>query len=642
MLWPRATFDGTIRGMKGDNLSGVERLRSRLYQPGAVAEPRRTPLALESDSVSTAWSPEPKTLMAKKKSSWLIWAFVGALLFFILAIGFAFFRLYSGGSFIEAQNVTVEVAGPTTLASGGELDLQVVVTNKNNVPLEGAQLVVEYPPGTRVITGERELLRETLKLESLKPRESVSQSVKARIFGEKDSTQDIKFTVEYRLPGSGAIFDRKQSYPVTINSSPLLLSFDLPESVISGQEIEFTVGLESAAIAPLHDLLLLMTYPPGFTFKRATPAPVSGETLWRLGDFAPGAKREIKIRGVVEGENEETRSFRALVGTEDPEEEGTIALNYGSLFALSTIEKPEIALEFSLDGNRGAEQVAASDQVVRADLTYFNNLPVEIRDATLEIKLSGRALKPTSVVASPGFYNSLTNSVLWTKIENRDLAVIPPGGTGRLSFSFAGTSLYGVDGQTINLVATFRARKTESGSGSATVQTVVSKKVKLSSVVQLSTKALHGSGPFEERGPIPPRVGRDTTYTVVWSVANTASDVDQAFVRATLPSYIKWAGVSAPAEEKITFNPNGGEVVWDLGLVKAGRGYSSPPRQVSFQVTLLPSLSQVGTAPNVVSAAKLTGTDIFTNARLESSRPALNTELRSEPDFELGDEKVNP
>ena len=75
-------------------------------------------------------------------------------------------------------------------------------------------------------------------------------------------------------------------------------------------------------------------------------------------------------------------------------------------------------------------------------------------------------------------------------------------------------------------------------------------------------------------------------------------------------------------------------------MVKAGRGYTEPPRQVAFQVALTPSLSQLGQVPELVSAAILTGTDRFTNVRLESRKLGLNTDLSQEPAFNSGDEKV--
>lgn len=76
--------------------------------------------------------------------------------------------------------------------------------------------------------------------------------------------------------------------------------------------------------------------------------------------------------------------------------------------------------------------------------------------------------------------------------------------------------------------------------------------VKVNSSFQLSSRAVHYTGPFGNSGPMPPRVGQNTTYTILWSITNSSNDVSRAKVTAVLPLYVKWTGVSSSGD--VSFN----------------------------------------------------------------------------------------
>jgi hypothetical protein len=78
-----------------------------------------------------------------------------------------------------------------------------------------------------------------------------------------------------------------------------------------------------------------------------------------------------------------------------------------------------------------------------------------------------------------------------------------------------------------------------------------------------------------------------------------------------------------------------------LGDVKAGVGYGAPAREVSFQVGLTPSISQVNLTPTLMGQLSVTGDDRFTGARLEASDNPPTTRVDvSESQFQTGMETV--
>ena len=139
---------------------------------------------------------------------------------------------------------------------------------------------------------------------------------------------------------------------------------------------------------------------------------------------------------------------------------------------------------------------------------------------------------------------------------------------------------------------------------------------------------------------MPPRADTETTYTVIWSVTNSSNDVTDARVRAILPPYVSWKGAVNPGGEAVSFSNVGGEVVWDLGDVPAGVGYTQSAREVAFQVGVTPSVSQVGSSPDITGAAVFSGRDRFTETVVSRSVPEVTINLTTDPLFSSNQRNV--
>lgn len=158
--------------------------------------------------------------------------------------------------------------------------------------------------------------------------------------------------------------------------------------------------------------------------------------------------------------------------------------------------------------------------------------------------------------------------------------------------------------------------------------------------MSLLSRGFYYIGPFTNTGPIPPVAEKETTYTITWTVTNTSNTLTGVKAVATIPSYIKWTGKINPSTEKISFNPLGGEIVWDVGEVKAGVGSTLAPKEVSFQVSFVPSLSQVGTSPTILSDTKVTGVDSFTKTEISETKSSVTTDLKFDPNFSTEGSRV--
>lgn len=640
--------------MQDEEKSRLDRLEENLYsrKHENPSPHERSPISQPEFDVNKDWSgqDEPLAKMLERQmtnsassSNPFNKILLGSIIFFLLALGIAAYMFFVGGNTVSSDKIDIAIVGPTSIAAGEELSLEILIRNNNNVDLEGVNMLVEYPPGSRVAGNtQEELVRQREVVGRVPSGGEGRKTVKAVLFGEKESIQNIKITLEYRIRGSNAIFFKDKLYELTIKSSPVIVTVDGPEEVNAGQNVEFTIAVSSNTTEVIDNLLLSAEYPFGFTFVSSQPAPIDNGTVWRIGDLSPSETREITIVGSIQGQNEEERTFRFNTGIASERSEEEIGVNIVSLIHPLRIARPFIDLVLTINGDSSAEYIAEPGKEMQMNIVWSNNLPSRLLNSRIEAKLSGSPLDRNSIsVRNGGFYNSSSNTVVWDRSNNPEFADIGPGQKGVVSFSFSPASnISGSQSQEIKVDVSMSGSQVLPSGPPQTVVSTEDKLVKLASSLNLTARLVHSVGSIENIGPIPPKAETETTYTVIWNITNTLNAVSNATVKTTLPSYVSWTGEISPGSADITYDSVTREVSWDVGEIRAGAGFDSSPLEAQFQVSFIPSLSQVGSTPVIITNSTLSGEDKFTSQPLSSSRSSLTTRLSTDPAFETGDDLV--
>ncbi|MDP6387942.1 MAG: hypothetical protein QGG63_01550 [Candidatus Pacebacteria bacterium] len=633
------------------NRSSIDEMRKRLYSRSKqLGAKKRRPLHDVKYDAKSRWAEKEKEHpifkeSKKKRRSFLSKLLIASTLFFLVAIAFSAYFFFGGSNIVSSQNIVIEVQGPATVSGGEELSLQIVITNKNNVSIKLADLLVEYPDGTRSASDiSKSLPRYREMIGTLAPGEIMQKTVKAILLGSQDTQQSVKITVEYRIDGSNAIFFTEKMYNVALISAPLGLSVSGLNEAISGQEVDFTITVVSNSNTIIKDALLSVEYPFGFEFTQASPEPSFTDSVWSLGDIQPEGRKTIKLHGIIVGENEDERVFRFSSGVANKSDEKELGVAFASSLKSVIIKKPFVGVALALNGDKSTEYVSGIGDEIRADITWTNNMPVRVADGEIEIKFRGAPLDRFSISADRGFYNSLNNTILYSRETNDDLASLKPGESGRATFSFSSLGLSSGNvfkNPEIILDISIKGKRVSENQVPEEVKSTLSRTIKLASDLLLTSRAVYFTGPFTNTGPVPPVAENETTYTVVWTITNSSNNVDNVRVIASLPSYIRWVGNVSPSNEKVSFNPVGGQITWDAGNIEPKSSISSGrQREIAFQIAFLPSLSQIGSFPTIVNRQMITGFDRFASVEISSTKRVLTTELTTDPQFPFDGGKV--
>lgn len=634
---------------------GLSELDKRLYTRGmGPVKVRRSELSPEKQDFKANWGIRQVTSITRPRRPefWTVQTltkfFMGAIGFFILALLVAGFFLFRGSNVVSNANIELAVTGPTVIKSGDRLDLGIAITNKNRSDLETADLIIEYPAGTRNPNNpSQELTRTRESLGVIKPGQTLVHGVRAILFGAEKSEPVVTMRLEYRLAGSDAIFEKEKTYQVQLADSPVSINLTLPPEINSNKTVEATVEVVTNSPTILKNVALLALWPPGFTLKQSS---VEGETngastLWRLGDMAPGGKRSFKISGVLTGQDEELKSFRFQMGILADKEATKLASVYTDTFKSVLIKKPFIGLALSLDDDTATEHVAAIGSGIRAQIDWGNNLPVDVTEGKIQLSFTGEALRRASVSVNDGFYRSTDNTVVWDQSSVPALSLIRPGDRGTLQLTFGSNPLSGANylkNPTIGVNLIFTGRQNNNGRPGESVETKINRVVKLAAGFKAGARLLYHDGPYENVGPIPPQADKETTYTVVWSVGTAANDVKDVKLKAILPANVRWLGEVTPGTEKMAFNEVTRELSWEAGYLATGSKGEFKGKEVAFQVGVTPSVSQIGDSFNVLERLTAAGTDTFTNTTVSQGLEALNSRFSTDSGFRANDDRVIP
>lgn len=566
-------------------------------------------------------------------------------LLFIVSIGVAAVMFFGGMNLISSKNVDIRVVGPVSIGGGQNITFDVEVVNQNNTDLQGVKLKIEYPKGLRSVNDlNEELTSQSFDMGNIKSGETGRQKISAFIFGKKEEVKEFNLTVEYRVKNSSALFYKEKIHQVNIDSAPVIVNSSYPKEVNSNQEIDFSIEVASNSADTLDDFLVNVEYPFGFSFKDANPSATFVDNTWKM-SLKSGEKRTIKIRGVIAGQNNEERVFKVNAGTASPNDERKIGVLFVSSLESILVQKPFIGVDLSISGSSG-DYILSGSGGVNANLVIMNNLPERIFNTSIEASFGGAAFSKNSVVAgSGGFFRSIDNTILWDKRSISELGDLGPGEDVNMNFRLTPLSYQSIqNGSTpeIKMKVKVTGERILASGAVENIQSDEERTIKLATNFALNPKVVRSIGSLENSGLIPPKADKETTYTIVWSLSNSFNTGNNIEVKAVLPPYVRWTSQKSPSTEDIIFNPVNNEVVWRINQIAAGAGFKSPAKEVMFQVSFLPSVSQVGTAPEIVGVASIKGTDRVTGATITGTSPALTSSFASDPTFKEGYDKVVP
>jgi hypothetical protein len=619
--------------------SKLEKLENKLYSIDGISSRPRPELKPKKYNVNNDWQEEIDQnnldYLPKKKMGFFAIVLIVAAVFFVGSLGYASFIFFGNQQTALAQDVDLQIVGPVSVGAGQELLVDVIVTNHNQIPIELVDLYVEYPDGSKNPENlAEELKRITIDMGNFPAGSIKRETIRVALLGEQNTIKDIKFAVQYRISGSNAIFQKKKDFQVTLNATPVYLAVAGLKEISAGQNLELTVSLKSNSTQTLNNIILKGEYPFGFEFESAELKPNLDNNIWFFKELKPAEEKKFKIKGVVNGQNQEDKIFRFNAGLIKDNTEDEVGVLFTMYPHNVKITRPFVDLVIDINKNLGPVSVVNSGTANDATVVFTNNTNDIIKDLEITLEFLGSVLDEKSIGVSSGFYRSIDNTIIWNKETQKIFAELLPRKSVTVGFKFSAVGLASgrdtVKNPQIDINAKVSGKRLATQDKQEEISLTTFKTIKVNSDTPVFAKTYYETGPFDNTGPIPPKVDTPTTYTIEWTLSNSSNDLENAQMTASLPFYVSWKNKFSPNSENISYDSVNRKIVWDLGNVELGTGYGGKmPRQVFMQVELLPSISQKGSNPNLMNDVMLTAKDTFTRAEISRSITSPRTNISS-------------
>jgi hypothetical protein len=625
-----------------EDIDHIAQLQQRLYARDPENVPKRTFGILRplKNKVDSTWGQDdlPKQGRSHRNGArGYKRLFIFSFLFFLLALGAALFSLYRGAITLSSKNVEMTILGNSFVAGGEALPIQVDVVNKNATDLVEAQITLSYPKGS-VDGGEADLERVVEPLGTIGSGKTKTQAFSVVLYGEQGVSRIITATLQYKLAGSNTVFIKESPFSVMINSSPVALTVDAPTSTASNQPFLMTIHTTFTGDTLLNNAVVRVDYPNGYVFSSASPAPDSGNNAWSLGDLVTGTERTITIKGKLVGDEQDEKAFHIYVGSKTSDTDSRIAVSYNSVLHSVTIAQPFISGSIVIANQQSDVVALPSGADISGVVKWTNNSPIAITNPVFTLAINGDSVDTDTIGSDSGKYDQTEKAIVWSNETNTDVARIESGATGVLPFHFS--PKVGATGD-ITLALSIAGTFPDRDFFQDTISNIDQKIIRFASTLQFASQSLYSIGPIKNTGPFPPRVGKDTTYTVSWTMRPVENPLSRATATAVLPLGSVWTGVTYPSGESLTYDPQSRVVKWTVGSMPKASG-TALSRTASFQVKINPTKSQIETEVDLLGETTISATDEVAGTPLSITRPALTTRLSTDPAYSVGKEKVLP
>ena len=598
-----------------------------LYQnPKEPTRIRRTKLTRRSSATRGDWE---RADISKKVSNNKIPYFkllITAIVFFFLSILISALITFFGlDNKISSDKISVDIQSPLSIDSGEVSEISIVITNRNPVSTVLTDLIINYPKGARDSKTDNVLIRTRESLGPIPVNGSVRHTVSPRLFGKTGENKEIEVFIEYRLQDSQALFSTDKKQTVLVRSSPVTLTIDGIENAISGRETEYLLTVISNTTEPIDEILIKKEYPVRFLQLETSEQEIEDETGWSIRNLRPKERRQIRIRGVFIGADgdKQSLSFEGYINTD---------AQIASISKLVTIESPPIAVVMRLNGSRTNVLNIDGGQNIEGELRWENESREDFANMEVSITFSGNGLDKSRIIVSDGGgYDINENKIVWNSNTTRSLRVIDPGENDTFEFRFkslASDPLLDLENKEIVLTTNVSFAGAERQSRIQNIKNISVKTLRVRSDVVLLGSTKHRSSKLPNTGPIPPKVGEETTYSLSLILKNNGNRLENVSVVIPLEDYVEWLGGLIPSAANVTYDDRSKEVSWDVGsLTGIGQGSS---KEIQFRVALVPRLSDVGKNLSLTDIVELSYFDTFTEQTINIKTPEFDIRLKGE------------
>ncbi len=568
---------------------------------------------------------------------------VGMMVFFavLAAISWAGFFFFSPQKEkFAGEKVSVTVEGPSEVKSGEVTTYAVHWKNDENVALGTAKLELRLPKNFTVTKTDPSTENTTWQIGSVASGHDGLVTIQGVSLAPLDKAMDLQAILTYRPADFNSEFQKVATRTVTIKDSVVELEVKGPTKILPGDKVALTLAYHNNSSNDFKNIHVRAIWPDNFIPDSSTPDSTD-TTLkeWVIVDLPGNARGTIAVNGSFASSAEGKIDLRGQVGFLD--QSAQFQLQRETVFT-TTVLKGDLVTTLLLNGKADDQPIHFGD-TLRYALSYKNTGSVKLEDVSLsavfETTPADKVLRWNDLKDKAGGVRK-GNTITWTKRQVPSLANIDAGegGTLDIELPILAEPLASSKDATYQVTAYLQADvvridgdKVNRSAKTAPVIAKVVSDARLSAQAQFFNK----DGIPVGSGPLPPQVGKETTYRVMWKIDNSLHELTSLKLSTKLSPGVVWTGLSSTDAGDLKFDAGNNKMIWTLNWMPT----TIKTLNVSFDIKLSPTDDQRGDVPNLIDSTIFEAVDKVTSDALLLSQAPLTTALVGD-DLAAGKGKV--
>lgn len=559
---------------------------------------------------------------------------VGLSVFFaaLAAVSWAGFFFFSpAGEKFKGEGVELSIEGPGEVKSGALVTYAVRWKNAERVALGTASLEVRLPKSFHLQKTDPSSENGALSIGSIAPGKEGMLTIEGVFLAPKDKELDVQAILTYRPADFNSEFQKVATRTVKITDSVLGLDVSGPTKVLPGDKVTVTFDYRNESANAFEDVRLRALWPESFIPESSEPASVENANReWVIKSLPADGKGTVKVTGSFASSAEGRQEIKGQMGFIGIDEQ--FELQTETTYATDVL-KGDLVTALILNGKAESQSIRFGD-MLRYAVTYKNTGNVTIEDVSLSVILDTvpadkvllwNALKDRAKGVRSG------NRITWTKQQIPSLSKIAAGEEGTLDFEIpvlaaplpdVKDGIYQITNWLEAEIARIDGADVKRSTKTAPIVAKITSDTKLGAQARYFNEDDIPVG----SGPLPPEVGKPTTYRIYWTVENGLHELTDLRLSAKLPANVAWSGISSVDAGNLRFDAAAEKMIWTLNWLPT----TIKKITVTYDVTITPTEDQKGGIPTLVDASIFEATDKSTGTSLLLSQPPLTTALEND------------
>lgn len=588
----------------------------------------------------------PKLDRLERTRSWrMAWFFAagGAFCLLLTLLAWSGFWVFGGGVATPASAFAVAVQGSTDVSLGEEQVYELVWRNTESQVLADVEIRLNIPTDFTVTSLEPAPTDSALRIWRLglvQPRGTGRIRVKGFFVGSLGEQTALQVLSTYRANRSEAVSEQTSLQTIRYTGTVLAGNLLFPERVLAGEPTQIKYAVANLGKQPLDRLVAKVTFPVGFIpgmMATGTQLDLTTRTvLFPIGNLAAGSFYTATLPGVFASGGSGEASFQAETGRMSVENGLLVAARSEARLAIAP---GDLTVQLIVNGEDEARTLEPGEPM-RATVAYENVSTQAVKDVAITLQLesvvNGRSATGTSLINWKEFDDpkqgvsttrARVQTIRYDKTRIPMLAELAPGARGTID---VGWLTLPVASGTKDALIRVAAQTQVSVTGERVPRLIRSQPViftyRTDADVVVEPRYFSEEGAPLGSGPLPPTVGKTTTYRIYWTVQKTLHEVRDLTVQAALPTIAAWTGKTEGATGAITYDERTRMVTWVVGRVPEGT------RELEgwFEVALTPQAIDVGRFASLLGETSFQGKDARLNETIRRVKPRLTTDLSTD------------